>query len=61
AVGNFLTALITKLITTPDGESRLAGADYYWLFAGIMLAAAVAFVGVSRVYLARSSETPAAA
>ncbi|BDG03990.1 POT family MFS transporter [Anaeromyxobacter oryzae] len=43
ALGNLLTALVTKLV-------RLEGAAYFWFFAALMLAAALAFRGVARRY-----------
>ncbi|HEY5312478.1 MAG TPA: POT family MFS transporter [Pirellulales bacterium] len=61
ALGNLLTVAVNKAIITPEGKSRFAGPDYYWLFAGIMLAAALGFVGISWIYLSRQSPAEAAA
>lgn len=55
AVGNGLTVLVNMAITTPTGASRFPGPDYYWLFSGIMLAAAVGFIGISWAYLSRQT------
>lgn len=54
AVGNLLTSAINFLIENPDGSSRLAGADYFWLFAGLMMITAFAFVGHSRKFKEQS-------
>ena len=54
ALGNLLTAAVTTVI-----KGRFEGPDYYWLFAGIMLAAAVGFVGISWIYLLRQSPAEA--
>jgi POT family proton-dependent oligopeptide transporter len=43
AVGNLITAVISKAV-------KLEGAAYFWLFAGLMLAAAFAFRAVARRY-----------
>lgn len=56
ALGNGLTALVNAAILDAAGHSRVAGPAYYWLFAGIMLAAAFAFIGVCWAYLARDGE-----
>ncbi len=42
-LGNLLTALVTKVV-------RLEGAAYFWLFAALMLAAALVFRAVARRY-----------
>lgn len=54
AVGNLFTSAVNFLIRTDDGGTRLAGADYYWFFTGLMLATAVAFLPVMRVYRERT-------
>jgi POT family proton-dependent oligopeptide transporter len=43
ALGNLLTAVLTRVVS-------LEGAAYFWLFAGLMLAAAFAFREVARRY-----------
>jgi POT family proton-dependent oligopeptide transporter len=50
AVGNTFTAVVNKVIQRPDGTSRLTGADYYWFFTAVMLAAAVLFIFVAKAY-----------
>jgi POT family proton-dependent oligopeptide transporter len=61
ALGNALTVVVNKAILTPDGKSRFEGPDYYWLFSGIMLAAALGFMGISWIYLSRQSTVEATA
>jgi POT family proton-dependent oligopeptide transporter len=61
ALGNALTVVVNKAILTPDGKSRFEGPDYYWLFSGIMLAAALGFMGISWIYLSRQSTSEATA
>lgn len=48
SLGNQLTARVNSFIRLPDGSSKLAGADYYWFFAGLMTVAAVLFIFVAR-------------
>ncbi len=50
SVGNLFTSAVNFLIENPDGSSKLAGADYYLFFTGLMLVAAIAFTFVSRFY-----------
>lgn len=50
AAGNLFTGLVNFFIRTADGGARLAGADYFWFFAGLMLATAVLFSLASRFY-----------
>jgi POT family proton-dependent oligopeptide transporter len=50
ALGNLFTSAVNFLIENPDGSSRLAGANYFWFFAGLMLLTAVGFVFYSRHY-----------
>ncbi len=47
ALGNLFTALVAKLV-------RLEGAAYFWFFAALMLAAALAFRAVARRYAGRA-------
>jgi POT family proton-dependent oligopeptide transporter len=49
-VGNAFTALVNFAIAGPDGASRLAGASYFWFFAGVMFLTAVLFVPLALVY-----------
>ena len=50
ALGNLFTSAVNFFIEYPDGSSRLAGADYFWFFAGLMLVTALGFVWHSRNY-----------
>jgi POT family proton-dependent oligopeptide transporter len=43
AVGNLFTAAVNFFITNADGSNKLPGADYYWFFAGLMLATSLLF------------------
>jgi POT family proton-dependent oligopeptide transporter len=48
AAGNLFTGAVNFLIQNPDGSSRLAGAAYFWFFAGLMLGTAALFAVLSR-------------
>ncbi len=64
AVGNTFTAIVNKVIQNPDGSSKLAGADYYWFFVGVMAVTAVLFVFVATFYREKTyiqDEAPAGA
>jgi POT family proton-dependent oligopeptide transporter len=50
AVGNLFTSAVNFFIENPDGSSRLAGAAYFWFFAGLMLVTALGFLVYSRHY-----------
>jgi POT family proton-dependent oligopeptide transporter len=50
ALGNLFTSAVNFFIENPDGSSRLAGASYFWFFAGLMLVTALGFVWHSRHY-----------
>jgi POT family proton-dependent oligopeptide transporter len=50
ALGNLFTSAVNFFIENPDGSSRLAGAGYFWFFAGLMLMTALGFVWHSRHY-----------
>lgn len=52
-VGNAFTTGVNYFNQRPDGTSRLAGADYYWFFTGLMAAAAVAFIVTAALYRPR--------
>jgi len=48
------TGAVNFFILNPNGSSKLAGAAYFWFFAGLMLATAALFSVVSRFYRERS-------
>lgn len=50
AAGNLITALVNLFSKRADGSTRLAGADYYWFFTGLMFVAAVLFIAVAKLY-----------
>ncbi len=50
ALGNLFTGAVNLVIENPDGSSRLAGASYFWFFAGLMLLTALSFLFYSRHY-----------
>jgi POT family proton-dependent oligopeptide transporter len=50
ALGNLLTSLVNFFIQNPDGTSKLAGADYFWFFTGLMLITAILFLLIIRYY-----------
>lgn len=54
AAGNLFTSGVNFFIQNDDGTSKLAGADYYWFFTGIMLMTALLFTLVVRFYKGRS-------
>ncbi len=54
AAGNLLTSAVNFLIQNADGSSKLAGADYFWFFTGLMLITAVLFLFSSRYYTEQS-------
>jgi len=54
AVGNLFTSLVNFFILNVDGTSKLAGADYYLFFAGLMLITALVFIPVARFYPEKS-------
>ena len=55
ALGNILTAMVNEYIDTQKklGVKILDGANYYWFFAIVMFAAAVAYVLWSQFYRGR--------
>jgi POT family proton-dependent oligopeptide transporter len=53
ALGNLFTSAVNFLVENPDGSSRLAGASYFWFFAGLMLITALGFAWYSRYYQER--------
>ena len=50
AIGNLFTSAVNFFIHNDDGTSKLAGADYFWFFTGLMLLTAVLFLLVSQRY-----------
>ncbi|CAA9890401.1 MFS transporter [Candidatus Methylobacter favarea] len=50
AVGNLFTSAVNFFIENDDGSSKLAGADYFWFFTGLMLITAALFLFTSRYY-----------
>ena len=50
ALGNLFTSAVNFLIDKGDGTSRLEGASYYWFFTGLMLAVAIGFVFMAKIY-----------
>lgn len=50
AVGNLFTSAVNYFIQNADGSSKLAGADYFWFFTWIMLATAIVFILVAKLY-----------
>lgn len=54
AVGNLFTSAVNFFIENDDGTSRLAGADYFWFFTGLMLITAALFLFASRYYVEKT-------
>lgn len=54
SLGNTFTALVNFAIERPDHTSRLAGASYFYFFAGLMFLVALGFIVVSRYYRGRT-------
>ena len=50
AIGNLFTSAVNFFIQNDDGSSKLAGANYFLFFTGLMLITAVFFLLVSRRY-----------
>ncbi len=50
ALGNLLTSMVNFFIQNPDGTSKLAGANYFWFFTGLMLITAFCFLLIIRFY-----------
>ncbi|MBM3202659.1 POT family MFS transporter [Candidatus Woesearchaeota archaeon] len=48
AVGNLLTALVNQSIQGMDHPERLAGAAYFWFFAGLMLLTTLIFAALAQ-------------
>ena len=54
ASGNFIVVLVNLFVNNPDGTSKLPGADYYWFFTALMLAATVVYLIVAKLYNGRT-------
>ncbi|MDD1629505.1 MAG: MFS transporter, partial [Methylococcaceae bacterium] len=50
AIGNLFTSAVNFFIQNEDGTSKLAGADYFWFFTGLMFITAVLFLFVGKHY-----------
>ena len=50
AFGNIFTAVVNAFIQNPDGSLKLAGASYFYFFAGLMFVTAVLFLLVLKYY-----------
>jgi POT family proton-dependent oligopeptide transporter len=50
SLGNMFTAVVNAFIQNEDGSSKLAGASYFWFFAGMMAVTAVIFIFVAAGY-----------
>jgi proton-dependent oligopeptide transporter, POT family len=50
AIGNLFTSAVNFFIQNEDGTSKLAGANYFWFFTGLMLLTALLFSFVSKQY-----------
>jgi len=53
ALGNLFTSVVNFLIQNDDGSSKLAGADYFIFFTGLMLVTAITFTITARFYSGR--------
>ena len=54
AIGNLFTSAVNFFIQNDDGTSKLAGADYFWFFSGLMFITAVLFLFASHRYQKRT-------
>jgi len=50
AMGNLFTSAVNFVIHNDNGSSKLAGANYFWFFTGLMLITAALFLFVSHRY-----------
>jgi len=50
AIGNLFTSAVNFFIQSDDGDSKLASADYFWFFSGLMLITACLFLWIIRYY-----------
>ncbi len=64
SLGNAFTAIVNAVIENEDGTSKLAGAQYFWFFAGVMFVTALLFIPVAKRYPVKNyiqDEAPAKA
>lgn len=54
SLGNGITALVNAFIINPDGTLKLNGSEYFWFFAILMFATAIAFLFVAMRYKVES-------
>ena len=54
SAGNLFTAAVNSFIQNKDGSVKLAGANYYLFFAGLMFLAAIIFIFVALRYQGKS-------
>ena len=57
ALGNLFTSTVNFFIQNDDGTSKLAGANYFWFFTGLMFITAMLFLFVSNRYKEDNSYT----
>jgi POT family proton-dependent oligopeptide transporter len=50
SLGNAFTAIVNAVIENKNGTSKLAGAQYFWFFAGVMFVTAILFIPVAKRY-----------
>ena len=50
SLGNVFTAAVNFFIQNPDGSVKLAGASYFFFFAGVMFVTALIFLAVAGFY-----------
>lgn len=50
AIGNLFTSAVNFFIQNDDGTSKLAGADYFWFFTGLIFITAVLFLFAGKRY-----------
>ena len=54
SLGNVFTSAVNYVIATPGHGSSLAGANYFWFFTVVMLASALVYMPVARLYRGRT-------
>ncbi len=54
SAGNVITAMINLFIQDEQGNSRISGPNYYWMFAALMGVVAIVFVFVAMFYRERT-------
>jgi len=63
-LGDLFVAGVNKFIENPDGTTKLAGANYYLFFAGVLLTSAILFIFVAQRFKPQmfiQDEAPASA